>query len=145
MQRTPLLLSAALLASACVVYTDDKDPFPEPDPTPANYAPYVLSAEAGCYWDPSYRDYVWTFDADVDDPNGWGDVFEVWADVYDDTTGAWVDSFYLNPVDEFYWSSAWLQASTWLDAAFPYYVIDFVPYDYSGASSVASVLPLRCR
>lgn len=131
----------AFTSSGCAIYTDSPDVV-HVEKESYNYAPEAYLVEAGCYWDSYYGDYVWYFDAEVDDPNGWGDVMEVWADVYDEYTGEWIDSFYLEPMDEFYWTSAWLQGSTWLDYYYPYYVVDFVPYDYAGAYSITSVYPV---
>lgn len=138
----PLLApAAALLASTgCVIYADDV----EPPPPPANYAPFVEGAEAGCFYDSYYRDDVWYFEAFTDDPNGVYDVVEVWADVYDEYHGAtYIESFELYPTnDPHVWFSDWLGHSTWLDCHYDGYTVDFVAYDSYGDYDVVTVWAL---
>lgn len=130
------LAAAALLLPACMVYDSDRD-----GPPPGNSAPYVSFADAGCYWDPYYPDYVWWFEADVDDYDGPGDVESVWASVYDDYTGQIVDEFELYPDVGITWYSAWQGRSTYLDCAYLGYVVDVTAYDWAGAYDVVSVVP----
>jgi hypothetical protein len=140
LRPTPLFASLALLglaAQSCMVYTNDTHP------GPVNYAPVVVSGEAGCYWNDSAIDYDWYFDADLDDANGPDDITEVWADIYDDMTGEWVDSFELYWVDGYYWSSDWYQSVTWLDCSYPYYSVDLVPYDFGGLFTATTFYPIR--
>jgi hypothetical protein len=107
-----------------------------------NAAPYILMADAGCYWEPAYRDELWYFEADVDDADSPFDVVAVYADVYDDFTGEWVDSFELFPTDDpYFWVSDWMGSSTWLDCHYGGYVVDFVAYDSFDAMDIVSVYP----
>lgn len=137
MTRIALALLVAL--PACVVVGDGPAPAPEPY---VNYAPVVNYAEAGCYWDGGYADYIWYFDAQVDDPNGVYDIASVWADVYDGPSGAWVDSFELYPTNDAHeWFSDWLGSSTYLNCGYPNYEVDVVVYDTTDTYGVVTVIP----
>ncbi len=135
MTRGLTLIGLFAISPACIVYDNG------PGPAPANYAPNITWAEAGCFWDPVVYDYVWYFDSDVTDPDGLGDVFEVYADVYDEFSGAWVDSFLLENYGSAIWYTEWLQFQTYLDCGRPY-VVEFVAYDYLDAVDFYSVYPL---
>ncbi len=107
-----------------------------------NSAPYIFSADAGCFWDAAYRDDIWTFEADVDDADSPFDVVAVYADVYDERTGIWVDSLPLYPTDDpYFWVSDWAGHSTYLDCHYGGYVVDFVAYDSLDAIDIISVYP----
>jgi hypothetical protein len=127
------LIPALILfaTTGCILYTDSDDVRTDPNPDPIiNFSPIVLGAEAGCYWDSYYYDDIWYFEAEVDDPDTPYDVVEVWADIYDEWDGSWVDSFELYPTDDPYlWYSDWLGSSTYLDCFYNYYSVDFVAYD----------------
>jgi hypothetical protein len=133
-----MLLAGLPLAAGCLVY--DSGPANRP---PVNYAPTITYADGGCYWDPGYRDYVWWFESDVDDPDGYLDVTEVYADVYDDATGKWEDGFELYPDTGMTWYSAWLGSSTYLDCAYPYYSVDITAYDSYGDYDVVTFVPTQ--
>ena len=135
------MLSVLLLASVsgCIVYSDGGPPAP-----PANSAPWFEYADAGCFWDGGYADYVWYFDADVDDDLGTIDVQAVWADVYDDATGELADSFELYPEVGKTWYSAWIGRTTWLDPAYPYYAVVLGAQDSEGAIGSTEVYPIPC-
>lgn len=113
---------------------------PPPPPAPVNYAPTVYSADAGVYWDDYNRDDVWYFDASVDDLDGVYDVTSVYADIYDDWNGQFIDTFELYPTsDPYQWTSEWLGSSTYLDPWYGGYSVDFVAYDSYGDSGVTTV------
>ncbi|MBN1336136.1 MAG: hypothetical protein JXB39_09260 [Deltaproteobacteria bacterium] len=131
-----LLAAFAALFAGCIVYDSDVR-----DPPPPNQPPYIAWAEAGCYWDGYGGDYVWYFEADVDDPNGAGDVIAVYADVYDDWSGEWIDGFELYWYDGITWFSDWWESSTWLDCYYAYNVVEFTAYDYFEAVDVVDVYP----
>jgi hypothetical protein len=130
--RKLITLGLALLSTTgCIIYTDD-----EPnriDPTIdiyVNSQPFVLWGDAGCYYDRSFRDDIWYFEAEVDDFDGPLDVISVWADVYDEWDGSWVESFELFPTnDPYMWYSDWLGSSTFLDCYYNNYTVDIVAYD----------------
>ena len=124
MTRFAVALLAAL--PACVVYDTDHVVVEEPAPY-VNYAPVINYAEAGCYWDGYYGDYIWYFTGDFDDPNGVYDVVSAWADVYDGPTGAWVD---------------WLGSSTYVDCNYRGYEVDIVVYDSLDVYTATTVLPV---
>ncbi|MFN7145839.1 MAG: hypothetical protein ACK4YP_18835 [Myxococcota bacterium] len=120
---------------ACFVYGD-------PGPTPApNTAPFITYADAGCYPDDYYHDFVWYFDADVEDYEGANDVAEVYADVYDAWDGTWVDGFELYAEGGVTWYSAWVGASTYLDCTYPDYEVDITAVDIFGAADVVTLIP----
>lgn len=134
-------LALATLATGCVVYETDRVQQPGPA-APVNYAPELLEADAGCYYDRSFRDDIWMFDAVVDDPNGVYDVVAVYADVYDDFDGTLVESFELLPTDDPYiWFSDWLGSSTWLACGYEGYSVDIVAYDSFDAVDALTVYP----
>lgn len=146
MRKILALVPVWSLMVGCVVYGSDDDccdaphPPPPPPPAPVNHLPYVYDAQAGVYWDGHYHDDIWYFDATVGDPDGLYDVAEVWADIYDDWTGEYVDTFELYPTaDPNVWFSDWLGSSTWLDPWYGYYGVDFVVYDVHGESGYATV------
>lgn len=103
---------AILPLTGCIVVTNDP--------------PDIRWAEVTCGFDPAYRDWVWTFEAEVYDDDD--DVRFVDAHVYDDWTDEWVDSFALEPDRGELWFSAWTQISTALYCGDPY-TIDFVAED----------------
>jgi len=135
----PLLL-LPFWAAACSPY---------PTPPSVNYPPHVRDAQSGCYWDDYNADYIWWFQAFVTDPNGWRDVDQVWADVYDVAHGDAVlaDSFELygyadgetNTTDA--WFSDWLQYSTALDCGYVHYEVDLTAYDRDGETDTVTVIP----
>ena len=133
-------LAALSTLSGCIVVDDGPGPV---EPVYTNYSPTISWAEAGCYYDGYYGDYIWYFEADADDANGVYDVVSMWADVYDEPSGAWVDSFELYPTEDPYvWFSDWLGSSTHLSCGYPNYVVDFWAYDSYQAEAVYSTYPL---
>jgi hypothetical protein len=135
MNRAAAALFALATLPGCFVYADSDAPGPR------NTAPYFTYAEAGCYPDDYYHDFVWYFDADVQDGEGANDVSEVYADVFDSWTGEWVDGFELYPEGGVIWYSAWVGSSTWLDCTYAGYEVDFTAVDIFGATDVVTVIP----
>lgn len=107
---------------------------------PAN--PEITHADAGCYPDGAYRDFVWYFEADVDDRYGSEDIAIVYADVYDSWTGEWVDGFDLYRDGGITWYSAWVGDSTYLDCTYGGYEVDITGQSLDGSYDVVTVLPL---
>ena len=140
-----LLATTALIAtltSGCYVYTSDVEPGTSYDNTIYNYAPEVLDAEAGCYYDQTYRDDIWYFDAMVDDMDGLSDITQVWADVYDEYDGSLVESFELYPTaDSLVWFSDWIGSSTYLSCYYTNYTVDIVAYDTFEDMDYITVIP----
>lgn len=133
------LLAAFALVTlpGCFVAYADHEP-----PPALNEAPFIPYAEAGCEWDPAYGDYVWWFDADADDYDGPADVVAVYADVYDDVAGAWVDGFDLYPETAITWYSAWVGSTTFLQCGFPGYSVDITAVDSFDEADVVTVYPI---
>ena len=132
MRKLTTIALALLVTTGCIIHTSDRDDEFEVDVpvVDTNYAPIVTFADAGCYWDSYYHDDIWYFEADVDDYDGPLDVVQVWADVYDEWDGSFVESFELFPTDDPYlWYSDWLGSSTWLDCWYDNYSVDIVAYD----------------
>lgn len=134
MNRAALLFAALAALPGCLVYTDNPKPV-------GNYAPYITYADAGCYPDDYYHDFVWYFDADVEDADGANDVAAVYADVYDSWSGEWQDGFELYPEGGVTWYSAWVGSSTYLDCTYPDYEVDITAEDIYGAIDVVTVIP----
>lgn len=131
--RTSLILAALALAPACIV-VDGTGPGPGP-----NEPLTITYADAGCFWDDYYRDDVVFFDIDAADGNAGLDVESVWADVYDDRSGGWVDGFELYPEQGITWYSAWIGSSTYVDCGYPYYSVDFTAQTWDGRVDVVTV------
>lgn len=141
-KASALIALAALATSGCVVYSDDGPSDVIVVEPGGNVAPYILSADAGCYYDGAYRDDIWYFEADVDDGNGPLDVAAVYADVYDSYTGAWVETFELYPTnDPYIWFSDWLGGTTYLDCFYRGYEVDIVAYDSFDAFDAITIIP----
>lgn len=123
---------AVLLAVApgCIVYADGSGP-----PPSAN----ITYADAGCYWDSGYLDYVVYFDVDVADGENGRTVEAVFADVYDDVNNQWVDGFELYPEGGVTWFSAWVGSSTFVDCRYPHYIVDITAQTYGGDVEIATV------
>ena len=102
-------------------------------------APTITYADASCYWDRGYDDYVWYFEADVDDWDGTVEVAGVYADVYDQWTGEWVDAFELYPEAGITWYSAWVGQTTYLDCEYYNYTVEFTAEDVYGAQDIVDV------
>ncbi len=98
--------------------------------------PRIDWAEATCGYDAGYRDWVWTFEAHAWDEDG--DLAFVDADVYDEYSGAWLDSFPLESEPGRTWFSAWLERTTRLYCGDPY-IIDFVAEDGLGNGAIYTV------
>lgn len=135
MIRTLNVLLMSTLAG-CLVYDEPAPSQPQP-----SAGPTLTYADAGCYADDYYRDFVWYFEADADDANNGLDVTEVWADVYDDWNGEWVDGFELYFDSGITWYSAWVGESTWLDCTYSNYVVDFTAVSFDGGYDVVTVYP----
>ena len=138
----PALMAANL--TGCVVYADDvhyDEPIDVHHEDVYNYAPEVIDAAAGVFWDDYYYDDVWYFDAVVDDFNGPYDVVAVYADVYDEWGGGYlIESFELYPTDDPYlWTSEWMGHETFLDPFYRGYTVDLVAYDSYDEASVMTV------
>ena len=140
MNRIALALFS--LASGCMVYGGGPVDTGSTVVETVNSNPVITAAEAGCYWDASYNDYIWYFQASADDPDGVYDVVDMWADVYDNTSGAWVDSFELYATSDAYtWYSDWLGSTTYLDCNYMNYFVEFTAYDSYNATAVVDVTP----
>jgi len=143
----PALALASTLVGGCIVVEDDDRngcyDCGGGDVIVTNYAPEIWDADAGCYYDGYERDDIWYFEADVDDPDGLGDIQSVWADVYDEWDGTLVESFELYPTDQpgIYFSD-WLGSTTWLDCGYPDYTVDIVVYDSFEDYDAVTLVPV---
>jgi hypothetical protein len=103
----------------------------------------VFDAQAACYWNESYGDYVWYFDAWVDNPLGIHNTAQVWADVYFDNR--LVDSHQLVHDraigHEYHWfihKIERLETNLWCGSR---YEVDFIAFDWDGGYDVLTVFP----
>jgi hypothetical protein len=142
MSRSILFAVALFPLTACYI-----EPYPGDGPGnggggPYNSAPHITYADAGCWWDGQSRDYVWSFEATANDPDGVYDVVDVYADVYD-SADVWQDGFDLWPDDSdpTYWYSDWYEGSTLLYCSYPGYVVDITAVDSYGDYDVVSLYP----
>jgi hypothetical protein len=142
---TRLLTITGLIAvlSGCIIVDDNDGGYIPPAPVATNSTPWVDAANAGCAYDPSYNQDIWYFEAWTNDYDGAFDVVQVWADVYDDRSGALVESFALYPTDDpTYWYADYL---TGLNCWYPSYSVDLVAYDSWDAASAITILPATYR
>jgi len=131
------LLLILLPATGCVFY--------ESSPPPAvNEAPWYSYADAGCFWDRGYQDFIFYFDVDVKDDLGAENVAGVWVDVYDDATGGLSDSFELNPEPGQSWYSSWLGSTTYLDPHYGGYTAAIQAEDSEGAIGETDIAMIPC-
>lgn len=132
MFRSALAILSTLSLAGCVVYGGG-----HPSGNGYDEAPYISYADASCYWDDGYGDFVWWFQADVEDPEN--NVVSVTTDVYDQYTGQWVDAFELYYDGGNTWFSAWQGYSTYLDCEYYQYSVDFVAEDASGNMDAVTI------
>ena len=98
-------------------------------------APYLIQdARATCYWDNWYQDYVWEFDAWIDNYYGPREVAEVWVDVYQGPH--LVDSIPLNPQYGNHWSTHRIEWSETNLYCGDIYDVEFVAYDWNGFQDI---------
>ena len=132
----------ATMACEVTVHEHDHDEYVVPVQPIVEEAPFIEWADAGCFWSSFEGDFLWWFQADVFDANGFEDVSAVYADVLD-WNGQWVDSFelYQDYNQQLTWYSDWRELSTWLDCRYPDYLIEFVAYDWLGGVDAIDVVP----
>ncbi len=144
MTRLLTLATALALATGCI-YVDGNDDGrwdAQPPASAFNTAPWILTADAACYYDDFNADDILWFETTVDDADGLFDVVSVWADVYDDRSGELVQSFELYPTDDpAIWFSDWLVSTTWIDCWYDWYTVDFVAYDAADAWGATTIRP----
>lgn len=104
-----------------------------------NRPPVLRFAEARCSWDAPRQGWFWRLSADATDPNGLGDLVEVWADIYDISSWTWVESFLLDWHDGYLWRSSFFQQDSEYICGDPDYTVRFVVYDVERASSALDV------
>lgn len=133
-----LLISSAGTLLGCEVTVDGT----WPDWT-WNWDPVVYDGDAGCEWDPAREQYVWYFEAEVDDWDGLDDIVYVDANVYDDWRGGYLaDSFALRPTsDPGVWYGEWPERVTSLDCTYPGYSVDLVAWDGFDGSGALTIIP----
>ena len=144
MRHLAMFSLIASLSSGCYIYASTSDTYDDVyvDDTVYNFAPEILEAEAGCYFDRGYGDDIWYFDAYVDDLDGLHDVTQVWADVYDEFDGQLVESFELySDSAGMLWFSDWLGGTTYLDCFYDNYTVDIVAYDSWDAMDYVTIVP----
>jgi len=103
----------------------------------------VFEAQAACYWNESYGDYVWYFDAWVDNTQGFQATAQVWADIY--FNNRLIDSHQLfhdrTIGHEYHWfvdKIESLETDLWCGDR---YEVDFIAFDWNGGYDVLTVFP----
>ena len=139
---TMLVLLGTLLflsLTSCYVSYDPYDPYAPRDAAPPK-APMIEAVKASCYWNYTYDDYIWYFDAWVHYPrHNFEDISEVYVEVYD---GPYIiDWFPLYHDHDKYWQSSWIETietDLWCGN---YYEIDFISVDYNGIYDIVTTTP----
>ena len=137
---TMLALMAMLLflsLTSCYVAYDPYDPYAPRDAAPPK-APMIEAVKASCYWNYTYNDYMWYFDAWVHYPrHNFEDIAEVYVEVFD---GPYIiDWFPLYHDDDKYWESSWIETietNLWCGDA--HIEVDFIALDYHGNFDVVT-------
>lgn len=143
MNRIFTVAAALAMIQGCVIYADGDGPADDDIIIiDDNFAPDIIDAQAGCFYDNYLAMDIWYFDASVDDPDGPFDTYEVFADVYDDLTGELIESFELfGTEDPYLWTSEWDAATTYIDCWYPWYTVEVVAYDFDSAWDQVSIIP----
>ena len=137
MKRVKIFAVAALLFafSACYVPYHEMPEY--------QGAPVVFDAQAACYWNDSYQDYIWYFDAWVDHSHGFHDIEEVWVDIY--YNGAFANSYQLVHDNllghEYHWfvhKKEFTETNLWCGAR---YEMDFIAFDHDGGYDTLTIFP----
>jgi hypothetical protein len=136
----PVLIAILSTLGSCIWEDDGYWIWPTWDD---NWAPYVVTADAGCFWDPATREDVWYFEAEVDDYDGWRDIVAVEAHVYDDWHGDdWVDGFSLEETAYAWtWYAEYPERHTNLDCYYDRYTVVFYVWDYFDEMGALEVYP----
>ncbi len=104
-----------------------------------NAAPELLAASIGC--DDFGGSLGWTLEAEVTDPDGAADIYEVHVTIYDEVTGEPVDDIGLLRMADGVWAHRLDAAETGLDCAYGRYSADFLVLDEGGASDGLTAVP----
>ena len=138
MKHSSIFVLSAVFSQACVVVASDK----EETYLEVNEAPYITSADAGCFYDDDFFEDVWYFDANVSDPNSDLDVVAAYFDVYDTWTGELEDTFALDATEDLnFWTTEWYESSTNLDCFYDGYVIDVLAFDIYDEFDLITIIP----
>ena len=102
--------------------------------------PMIEAVQASCYYNYTYGDYIWYFDAWIHYPrydNEWID--DVYVEIYDGPY--FIDSFPLRYDRERFWTSSWIEGietDLWCGT---HYEIDFIASDYYGNYDIITTSP----
>ena len=140
---TPVTMVVLLAALLFLSLTSCYVPYSPPDPYKPRYGqngPTIEAAKASCYYNYTYDDYMWYFDAWVHYPRyDSEDISEVYVEVYD---GPYlIDWFPLYHDREKFWTSSWIEGietDLWCG---DYYEVDFIVFDYQGNHDVLTTYP----
>jgi len=102
--------------------------------------PMIEAVKASCYYNYTYDDYKWYFDAWVHYPRyDFEGVVEVHVDIFDE--GYLVDTFPLYHNREKYWESQWIEMTETHLWCGDYYEVEFVAYDHQGNFDIFRTTP----
>tara|TARA_R110000824_G_scaffold315085_2_gene502163 strand:- start:7 stop:405 length:399 start_codon:yes stop_codon:yes gene_type:complete len=93
-----------------------------------NESPRIQDAEAACWWNPTYQDYVWSFDVLVSHPDGSSEISDVFVDIYQ---LSYLGTLYLSPDFAGYWRLVIDERETPLWCG-DFYEMEVVAYDWDG-------------
>jgi hypothetical protein len=126
-----------LFLTSC--YVPDRGNYGQKHNNPVR-GPMIEAVKASCYYNYTYDDYKWYFDAWVHYPRyDFEEIIEVHVDILD--SGYLVDSFPLYHNRDKYWESSWIETietDLWCG---DYYDIEFVAYDHQGNFDVFRTSP----
>ena len=91
-------------------------------------APRILDGYAECWWNPTYQNYVWSFDVLTSHPEGSSEISDVFIDIYQ---GPYIGTLYLSPDSGGYWSLVIDEFNTPLWCG-DWYEMEAVAYDWDG-------------
>jgi len=100
-------------------------------------SPRIQYAEAVCWWNPSYQDYVWSFESLVSHPGGSSEISDVFVDIYQ---GPYIGTLYLSPDFSGYWRLVIDEIKTplWCGDG---YDMEVVAYDWDGEWDSITLMP----
>ena len=143
--RTSFFIFSSLLLQACIIVESGKGTSSSGDydiVVDGNDAPFINYANSGCYYDSSYMEDIWYFEADVEDPDSVLDVDAVFVDIYDVWTNELDDTFALDPTEDLsFWFVEWFEYSTNLDCYYDGYEVDVVAYDTLDEYDIITIVP----
>lgn len=139
---TMLVLVSGLLflsMTSCYVPQGSSSTYNPHSSRPDN-GPMIEAVKASCYYNYTYDDYMWYFDAWIHYPRyDYEEIVDVYVEIYD---GPYlINSFPLYHDREKFWTSSWIEGietDLWCGVR---YEIDFIASDYYGNYDIITTSP----